>query len=306
MLSRRQFGRMTLAGIPLSLAFGKINSTVDGVRLGACTYGFRSFPRTPGQDNVDAVIQALTECDAGITELFSPNVEPAPAGGFRMRGPEAEKAREELRQWRLSTPIDHFRAIHKKFSNAGIDIYAYTMNYRTDFTDPEIDATFMQAKGLGAHTIASSTTLEMAKRLAPFADKHKMLLALHGHSNTKDPNEFSSPDTFKKGLAMSPYFRINLDIGHFWAGGFDPVAFIEENHQHITHLHIKDRKKDNGPNMPLGEGDTPIKAVLVLLRDKHYPIPALIEYEYKGTGTPVEEVKKCMAYMKQCVEGTGA
>ncbi|HEX4231361.1 MAG TPA: TIM barrel protein [Bryobacteraceae bacterium] len=306
MLSRRQFGRMTLAGIPLSLAFSKINSTVDGVRLGACTYSFRSFPRTPGQDNVDAVIQALTECDAGITELFSPNVEPAPAGGFRMRGPEAQKAREDLRQWRLSTPIDHFRAIHKKFSNAGIDIYAYTMNYRTDFTDPEIDATFMQAKGLGAHTIASSTTLEMAQRLAPFADKHKMLLALHGHSNTKDPNEFSSPETFKKGLAMSPYFRVNLDIGHFWAGGFDPVTFIEENHQHITHLHIKDRKKGNGPNMPLGEGDTPIKAVLVLLRDKHYPIPAFIEYEYKGTGTPVEEVKKCMAYMKQCVEGTGA
>jgi sugar phosphate isomerase/epimerase len=129
---------------------------------------------------------------------------------------------------------------------------------------------------------------------------------LHGHSNTRDPNEFSSPDTFQKALAMSPYFRINLDIGHFSAAGFDPVAFISEHHQHITHLHIKDRKKGDGPNMPLGEGDTPIKAVLVLLREKHYPIPALIEYEYKGTGTPVEEVKKCMAYMKQCIEGGGA
>jgi sugar phosphate isomerase/epimerase len=298
---------MTLAGVPLSLALGKIDSTVDGVRLGACSYSFRTFPRTPGSDNVDAIIQALTECDAGVTELFSPNVEPAPAGGGqRMKGPEAEKARADLRQWRISTPIDHFRDIHKKFSRAGIDVYAYTMNYREDFTDPEIDATFEQAKGLGAHTIAASTTLEMAKRLAPFADKHKFLLALHGHSNTRDPNEFSSPDTFQKALAMSPYFRINLDIGHFSAAGFDPVAFISEHHQHITHLHIKDRKKGDGPNMPLGEGDTPIKAVLVLLREKHYPIPALIEYEYKGTGTPVEEVKKCMAYMKQCIEGGGA
>jgi sugar phosphate isomerase/epimerase len=298
---------MTLAGVPLSLALGKIDSTVDGVRLGACSYSFRTFPRTPGSDNVDAIIQALTECDAGVTELFSPNVEPAPAGGGqRMKGPEAEKARADLRQWRISTPIDHFRDIHKKFSRAGIDVYAYTMNYREDFTDPEIDATFEQAKGLGAHTIAASTTLEMAKRLAPFADKHKFLLALHGHSNTRDPNEFSSPDTFRKALAMSPYFRINLDIGHFSAAGFDPAAFISENHQHITHLHIKDRKKGDGPNMPLGEGDTPIKAVLVLLREKHYPIPALIEYEYKGTGTPVEEVKKCMTYMKQCIEGGGA
>jgi sugar phosphate isomerase/epimerase len=299
---------MTLAGIPLSFAFGKVDSTVDGVRLGACSYSFRSFPRTPGTDNVDAIIQALTECGAGVTELFDPNVEPAPAGGggMRMKGPEAEKAREELRQWRISTPVDHFRDIHKKFSTAGIDVYAYTINYRNDFTDQEIDATFEQAKGLGAHTIASSTTLEMAKRLAPFADKHKFLLALHGHSNTRDPNEFSSPDTFHKALAMSPYFRINLDIGHFSAANFDAVAFISENHQHITHLHIKDRKKNDGPNMPFGEGDTPIKPVLLLLKEKRYPIPALIEYEYKGAGTPVEEVKKCMAYMKQCLEGSGA
>ena len=306
MLSRRQFGQLALAGVPLSMALGKIDSTVDGVRLGACTYSFRSFPRTPGTDNVDAIIQALTECNAGIIELFSPNVEPAPPAGMHFRGPEADKARADLRQWRIATPIDHFQAIAKKFKRAGIDIYAYTMNYREDFTDEEIDATFMQSKGLGAHTIASSTTLEMAKRLAPFADKHKMLLALHGHSNTKDPNEFSSPETFHKGLALSPYFRINLDIGHFFAAGFDPVAFITENHKNITHLHIKDRKKDNGPNTPLGEGDTPIKATLVLLRNKYYPIPALIEYEYKGTGTPVEEVKKALAYMKQCVESTGA
>ena len=30
-----------------------------------------------------------------------------------------------------------------------------------------------------------------------------------------------------------------------------------------------------------------------------YPIPAFIEYEYRGTGTSVEEVKKCMEYMKK-------
>jgi sugar phosphate isomerase/epimerase len=295
---------MAVAGVPLPLAFGRINSTVDGVRLGACTYSFRSFPRTPGTDNVDAVIQALTECGAGVTELFSPNVEPATAaggGGMRMSSPEGQKARQDLRQWRISTPPEHFRAIRKKFDNAGIDVYAYTMNYRNDFTDEEIDATFEQARALGARAIACSTTLEMARRLAPFAAKHKTLVALHGHSNTRDPNEFSSPETFQKGLELSPYFRINLDIGHFSAAGFDPVAFITENHQHITHLHIKDRKKDDGPNMSFGEGDTPIKPVLVLLRDKHYPLPALVEYEYKGAGTPVEEVKKCMAYMKQAV-----
>jgi sugar phosphate isomerase/epimerase len=97
---------------------------------------------------------------------------------------------------------------------------------------------------------------------------------------------------------MSNWFRVNLDIGHFSAAGFDPIAYINEHHDRITHLHIKDRKKNDGPNEPFGEGDTPIKQVLQLLREKKYAIPAFVEYEYKGTGTPVEEVNKCLAYMK--------
>ena len=42
---------------------------------------------------------------------------------------------------------------------------------------------------------------------------------------------------------MSTYIWINLDIGHFTAGGYDAVAFIDKYHDRITNLHIKDRKK---------------------------------------------------------------
>ena len=49
--------------------------------------------------------------------------------------------------------------------------------------------------------------------------------------------------------------------------------------------------------MPFGEGDTTIKEVLQILKTKHYPIPANIEYEYKGADTVVE-VKKCFDYCK--------
>jgi sugar phosphate isomerase/epimerase len=101
---------------------------------------------------------------------------------------------------------------------------------------------------------------------------------------------------------MSDWFKVNLDIGHFSAAGFDPVAYLKEHHARVTHLHIKDRKKDNGPNEPFGEGDTPIKPVLALLKETGYPIPALVEYEYKGSGTPVEEVNKCLDYMKAALK----
>ena len=333
MYSRRDLGRLALAAVPLSCfsrskaLAAKIDSTVHGVRLGCSTYSYHDIPHSPGGDATDGVIAALIADGAGETELFAPTIEPAnPSVGprpsppprdpnappldaaaraaamkARMNSPEALKWRETLRDWRLNTPLGHFHEIGKKFQDAGINIDAYTVNYRDDYTDAEIDRTFEQANALGTDVIASSTQMKMARRLIPFVEKHQMVIALHGHSSTSDPEEFSSPETFQKGMEMSKYFKVNLDIGHFSAAGFDPAAYIKEHHERITHLHIKDRKKDDGPNEPFGQGDTPIKQVLLLLKEKRYPIPALVEYEYRGVGTSTEEVKKCMDYMREAL-----
>jgi hypothetical protein len=50
--------------------------------------------------------------------------------------------------------------------------------------------------------------------------------------------------------------------------------------------------------MPWGQGDTPIKATLQLLKQKKYPIPAMIEWEYQGSGKSSIEVPKCLAFIK--------
>src|SRR5581483_6375278 len=107
MHSRRDFLKMTMAGIPFAALAGRIDSVVSGVRLGAITYSFRQMPRTPGaSDAVDVMIKSCTECGIGEIELFSPDLEPA------------RLPREELRKWRLSTPMDHFTAVRKQFNNA--------------------------------------------------------------------------------------------------------------------------------------------------------------------------------------------
>src|SRR5205085_6094039 len=212
-ISRREFVKM---GTAFALApFVKLNSVVSGVHLGAITYSFRDMPRTAGAaDAVDVMIKACTDCGIGEIELFSPHIEPA------------TRSREELRQWRLSTAADHFTAVRRKFEDAGISLYAYTVNFRNDFTDPELDKAFEQAKALGVGIIAASTQLSIAQRLVPFAEKHKIYVAVHGHSDIQNPDEFASPDSFAKALAMSKYFKINLDIGHFTAANFDAVQFI--------------------------------------------------------------------------------
>lgn len=99
-------------------------------------------------------------------------------------------------------------------------------------------------------------------------------------------------------MKMSKYFKVNLDIGHFTAADFDALAYIREHHADITNLHLKDRKKHQGDNMPWGEGDTPIREALQLLKKERWPIRAYIEYEYRGAGSSVQEVKKCFVYAK--------
>ncbi|QQS48527.1 MAG: sugar phosphate isomerase/epimerase [Acidobacteriota bacterium] len=309
MYSRREFGKIALAGLPLTLALGQ--GKVGGVRLGVQSYSFRTM-------DLDAAIAAMRDIGIGECELFSGHVEPRmgpppgmgggqrPAGAppqGRPQGPTPEmreamrRRAEEVRKWRLSVSMDHFKDVRRKFDAAGVKLQAYNLSFNDNFTDEEIDRGFQMARALGVGIITASATLSSAKRVAPFADKHKIKVAMHNHANLTDPNQFAKPESFAAALAMSKYFAINLDIGHFTAANYDPISYIQEHHARITNLHIKDRKKDNGPNTVWGEGDTPIKEVLQLLKSKKYDIPANIEYEYRGDDS-VAEVRKCFEYMK--------
>ena len=297
MLTRREFGVMTLAGLALPVrAFA--DSVVGGVRMGVQSYSFRELPRTPGGDATAAIIQAMKDTGLSETELWAPQIEPVNAAGRGGSAEERQKAREALRRWRLETPLDHFRGIRKQFESAGLSIAAYNYSPGADFTDEEIDRGFEITKALGAGFITASATVTTAQRIAPFVDKHKMVVAMHNHSNLKDPNEFATPESFAAAQAMSPLFKINLDIGHFTAANFDAVAYLKEHHAEITNIHVKDRKKGQGENTPWGQGDTPIREVLQLVKTNKWPLRGHLEYEYRGTGSPIDEVKKCYEYAR--------
>jgi sugar phosphate isomerase/epimerase len=285
MLTRREFTTLALSSLAWPELLAQTPDTA-GVRLGAQTYSFRQMERPQGSDMSDVLVQALTACGLRECELWSPQLEPVKA------------PRDVLRAWRIETPLDHFRAVRRKFDAAKIAIRAFNYSFNDSFTEPEIDRGFDIARALGAEFITASSTLSAAKRVAPFAERHKMVVAMHNHSNLKDPNEFATPESFAAALALSKYFKINLDIGHFTAANFDAVAYLREHHANITNLHVKDRRRDQGPNVEWGQGDTPMRQVLQLLKQNKWPIAAYLEYEYKGAGTPVEEVKKGLEYMR--------
>lgn len=320
--SRRRFVEFALTGLSSVAAFGAVagrrSSVSAAVRLGVQTYSFRDMLGTPG-DMIDKMIAAMRELGLTECEVFEPTVQPpilSADAPWRMTDGKPTQAsllgrpptgaptaaqradREAIRRWRLGAGLEQVGAAGEKFKRAGIRVFAFNFLLKDWCTDEEVHRGFQMTQALGANIMTASTTLTMAKRTVPFVEKYQVFLGLHGHSNLSDPNQFATPDSFIQGMAMSPYYRVNLDIGHFSAAGFDSVAFIRAHHHRITNLHIKDRKKNDGPNVPFGEGDTPITPVLRLLEAERYSIPAYIEYEYAGNGTSTQEMAKCLEYVK--------
>jgi sugar phosphate isomerase/epimerase len=284
-LTRRQFLSSSaglVAGAGALAAHEGIHSIVQGVQIGAQSYSFRDRP-------VEQAVEAMHKLGLGECEMWSGHMERF--GGKKM-------SREELRDWRLKVDLAEFEKVGKLFKDEGIDLYAYNYSFREDFTDPEIERGFEMAKALGAKVITASGNVSVSQRVDKVAQKHKMRVGMHNHSKIRD-NEFATAEDFDRAMKGTKYIAINLDIGHFFGAGFDPVDFLKKRHSDIVTLHVKDKNKAD-ENMPFGQGETPIAECLHVLRDKKYRIPANIEYEYKG-GDTVQEVGKCFEYLKKAL-----
>lgn len=303
-LTRRTWGKLALGGLAAAAlppaAAGvtkKINSRFNGVLLGAQSYSFRDLP-------LDEMIGAMAGVGIGSCELWAGHLEPKEAASKQWSGKseqERAEARGELRRWRLATPLSFFKEVRAKFDRAGVELYAFNYSMRDDFTDAEMEQGFKMARALGAKVMTSSSNVSTTPRIDAFARKYRMSVGLHNHSDNSNPNEISTPESFRRAMeGRSPHIAINLDIGHFTAANWDALDFLRQHHRRIVTLHIKDRKRNQGANVPFGEGDTPIKETLALLRANRWPIPANIEYEYEGTDT-VREVKRCFDYCKQAL-----
>jgi sugar phosphate isomerase/epimerase len=194
------------------------------------------------------------------------------------------------------------RGDSRKFDRAGVELFGYVVTFSDDFTDTEIERAFQFAQALGVGVIGTNQTrLTIGPRLVPFAENHGIALGWHNHANVTDPTEVGSVESFERLFSRSRQFKANFDIGHFVAGNNDPLAFIRKYAGRISHLHLKDRRRNNGPNQAWGQGDTPVADVLRLLRSEKSPIVAIIEYEYAGQGSAVDEVRNCKHFIEQAL-----
>lgn len=333
--SRRQFllsGSLATMGLFLAgkghasslLLAAKPDSKFAGVQIGAITYSYRSLP-----GSIEQILQYCIDSNISAIELMgdaaedfagkpkNPNPRPMmgpPAPGQpRPQMTDEQRAKmaayqKEVADWRASVSMDKFKEVKQMFDKAGISIYAFKPNaLGANNTDAEVEYALKAGKALGAKsvTIELPTDPAQSQRLGDLGAKHKMYIGYHLHLTATD-------SAWDVALAQSPYNSMNLDCGHYIAaGGNNTTAsllkLIESKADRITSMHIKDRKnKENGgQNQVWGQGNTPLKEILTLMKEKKYKFPATIELEYDipAGSDPVSEVKKCVAYAKNILVG---
>ena len=300
-LSRRTFigGATALAATSMlpGLARGaKPYSKFAGVQIGVITYSYRSMSAS-----TENLLGYITKCGISSIELMGNSAEGfagAPAGKKGKKDKNAAKAEgPSLLDWQLSASMDKFKALRKMYNDAGVNIHIVKFPDigNGNMPDEQIEYYFNVAKALGAGGITRELSEEAAERLGPIADKHKIMIGFHNHTQLT-PTTYDGPI-----LSHGKYLGINLDVGHYLAGTNEcPLELIKKHQDRIVSLHIKDRQKDKGENMPFGQGDTPVAAILQYMRDNKLTFPADIELEYKipDGSDAVQEVTKCVQFCK--------
>ena len=208
------------------------------------------------------------------------------------------KAQEDQLKWRLNVSMDKYKALRELYNNAGVKIHIVKFGSigNENMSYGEIDYYFNVAKALGAKGITREISDQAAKRLGPIADQHKIMIGFHNHTQLKATTYDGSI------LSYGKYLGINLDIGHYVAGTNEsPIPLIQKHHDRILSLHLKDRKVNNGPNMPFGEGDTPVALILWLMKRERWKFPADIELEYRVPegSDAVAEVTRCVQFCRE-------
>jgi sugar phosphate isomerase/epimerase len=335
MYTRRHFGKLAMATLPVYSALGKIGSKIHGVQMGVAGYSYNTLPR---QGLLDVIIQSMVESGIGDCLLFAPSTEPvdladrarparggggggglgrggsggqgraaggsggsARGGGRGSVSPEQAAAVEALHQWHLTVPLTYYTAIRKKFSDAGLEINSFDASFGNTTSDEDLSKACLVTKALGASCMMCAVTRSVARRLAPFAEAHNIKVAFQGrpNMNSTDPDVMAKPADFEEAFSYSKNFGSSIDVGDATGAGWDALKFIEDTHSRVFGLNLKDRSKGN-ISLPWGDGDSHLRDMLQLVRDKKYPIRCYIDCDYAvpAESTRQAEIKRCMDFAR--------
>ena len=303
MKSRRSFIKksslITLGA--LNYNFTSIINDINGVDISVITYSFNT-----GKEEANIILQNCLDTGLDNIELMGNHIE-------KTLG--IPRSTRQHANWRSNVSTKQLKSMRKFFNDNGVNIFAFKPNcISSKNTDGEIEYAMRATKALGADFLTNELLdNENIDRVNYFAEKHKVKVGYHTHSNNLGSNKMATDQAWEYALSSSKRNFINLDIGHYInvRGNTKEslIEFMKNNHKKICSLHLKDRQFGKYANLGVsdnqiwGFGDTPIDKVLRLMRDRSYKFTATIELEYRipEGSNRVKEVKRCLDYCKKAL-----
>src|ERR1044071_7918275 len=158
----------------------KPNSVIHGVRVGVITYSYRGGNINTAEETLKALLEdGLSEVELmdGPIRAFA-----GIRGGGRRRRPGASAEPEPKPTPKAfgaerEAQLAKCRDLRKMYNDAGVNIHLHKLPFGQ--SDEEIDFNFMVAKALGRKGITTERSDSFVKKVAPFAEKHKIWVGFH-------------------------------------------------------------------------------------------------------------------------------
>ncbi|CAM5498031.1 sugar phosphate isomerase/epimerase family protein [Leifsonia shinshuensis] len=148
--------------------------------------------------------------------------------------------------------------------------------------------------GGGARRAAGTTADDYARLaesldlVADIAESHGLAASYHPHVSTI----VESPDELDR---LLPNTRIGFcpDVAHLAAGGGDAATVIRTYGDRISHVHLKDLRRDPFAFLPLGQGELDLPGIVAAIRDSGYDSWLMVELdEYDGDPRAAAELSR--------------
>ncbi|MDE3179841.1 MAG: sugar phosphate isomerase/epimerase [Acidobacteriota bacterium] len=250
---------------------GRPSSLIGGLQIGCMTWSFRDRPLSQALHDISSI-------GFSSAELWSGHLDPF------------KSSDNEIAAWK------------KNFSDAGVKITSYFVNFGEKFTRSEIRRNFQAGRLLGAQVLSSNVPESLVPQIDRECRDFKMYVGLHNEVYGRpEPNQVQFPADYERIFRRSSkWIGATLDVGHLYAAGFDPSQFIRRHFNRIVSVHLKDENRvlPHYTDFPFGKGPTPLPAILHTLQRYHFRRAANIEWGVEGMD-PVKGVAEALAYIRR-------
>ena len=162
---------------------------------------------------------------------------------------------------------------------------------------------FVFGKKLGLRAITAEPAIEQMDMLEKLVKEFDLKLGIHNH-----PKRASEPDykvwdpayVLKMVQGRDSRMGAMADVGHWTRSGIRTVDALKILDGRIIGCHLKDITEfgnPDAPDLPLGEGVSDVKGILLDLRRQNFKGYVFIEYERDWENT-VPDIGQCIGYVR--------